>query len=230
MKADELIQIGIRLGSYDDLESLKIAIAHYVKLIGFDYFSVVAHDLGSFTKDEVFYTHNYPPDWEEHYFDHNYFAIDPANSAGENDEPLFKWSSTPDSPVIQAARDFGIRTGITVPLTEPGTKGFASYASATAKVDSDMEINAYFISPYIYSAIVKLIKFGARNEKYSLTKREIECLKWVCDGKTSWEISVILSISERTVLFHFSNIQKKLNTTNRLQSVAKSIVMGLINA
>jgi len=228
MQADDLIKIGVSLANHTKLPDLKSSIDSLVRSLGFDYFSVVAHDFQTFNQDEVFFTHNYPKQWEEHYFAHNYFEIDPANSADSGGQPIFKWATSSSSEVITSASEFGICSGITVPVIEPGSKGFASYASSAKNVDADMEVHAYFVSPYIYSAVVKVIKFGAQREEYSLTKREIECLKWVCDGKTSWEISKILDISERTVLFHLTNIQKKLNTTNRLQSVAKSIVIGLI--
>ncbi len=61
-----------------------------------------------------------------------------------------------------------------------------------------------------------------------LSKREIEILKWAKEGKTSFETSVILSISERTVNFHVGNILKKLNVINRVQAVAAALEKGII--
>jgi hypothetical protein len=43
----------------------------------------------------------------------------------------------------------------------------------------------------------------------SLTQRERECLTWVAAGKSSWEISRIMAISERTVNFHIGNTKRK---------------------
>jgi len=48
-----------------------------------------------------------------------------------------------------------------------------------------------------------------------LTKRELECLHWVAQGKTSWEIAQILGISERTVNFHINNSLAKSGCANR---------------
>ena len=59
--------------------------------------------------------------------------------------------------------------------------------------------------------------------KYSLTPREIEVLNWLKDGKTSWEISKILNISERCTNFHADNIKCKLGTVNRTQGVAIAV-------
>ena len=61
------------------------------------------------------------------------------------------------------------------------------------------------------------------------TPREREVLKWVKDGKTAWDISQILSISERTVKFHVQNIMRKVNATNKAQAVAICVENGFID-
>ena len=43
-----------------------------------------------------------------------------------------------------------------------------------------------------------------------LTERERDSLALVEEGKTDWEISVILSVSEATARFHVDNGRKKL--------------------
>ncbi len=62
-----------------------------------------------------------------------------------------------------------------------------------------------------------------------ITPREREVLGWLKQGKSSWEISVILDISESTVYFHVSNIMKKLGASNRPQAVAIASRLGLLN-
>jgi len=61
-----------------------------------------------------------------------------------------------------------------------------------------------------------------------LTEREKEVLTWVGRGKTSSEIAIILSLSERTVNFHCDQAMRRLDVINRTQAVAKSIAQGLI--
>jgi len=56
-----------------------------------------------------------------------------------------------------------------------------------------------------------------------LSRRELEVLKWLKLGKTSWDISIILRISERTVNYHVGNIVRKLGASNRMQAVYESI-------
>ncbi len=52
------------------------------------------------------------------------------------------------------------------------------------------------------------------NAKFHLTKRELEILSMLVEGKTSKEISAILYISKDTVNVHRKNLMKKLNISN----------------
>ena len=61
-----------------------------------------------------------------------------------------------------------------------------------------------------------------------LTSREHEILKWVKEGKSSWAIGMLFSISERTVKFHLSNLFTKLDVSNRTQAVARAVRLGLL--
>jgi LuxR family transcriptional activator of bioluminescence operon len=51
---------------------------------------------------------------------------------------------------------------------------------------------------------------------------------WACEGKTTWEISRIVEISERTVIYHLHNSAQKLGASNRQHAVAIAIGKGLI--
>ena len=62
-----------------------------------------------------------------------------------------------------------------------------------------------------------------------LTRRELEVLKWVMAGKSSWEISRITDCAEATVNFHISNIRQKFNVSTRQQALVKAIALGILN-
>lgn len=67
----------------------------------------------------------------------------------------------------------------------------------------------------------------SENAKKSLTRREHEILKWACLGKTYSEISLITSISVRTVKFHMHNIVEKLDVANAKHAISKAQQDGL---
>lgn len=62
-----------------------------------------------------------------------------------------------------------------------------------------------------------------------LTPKEAEVLKWLKQGKSTWDMSIILGISERTVKFHIGNIMRKLDATTRTHAVAIALEQGLVN-
>ena len=55
----------------------------------------------------------------------------------------------------------------------------------------------------------------------ALSAREMEIMEWVQNGKTNYEIGMILDISAFTVKNHLQRIFKKLDVINRAQAVAK---------
>lgn len=61
-----------------------------------------------------------------------------------------------------------------------------------------------------------------------LTKREMDVLSWTAQGKTAWEVSVILGMSEKTVNFHLGNIMRKLNVNSKHQAVLKYTAAGIL--
>jgi len=64
---------------------------------------------------------------------------------------------------------------------------------------------------------------------FCLSKREKEILFWLAEGKSNWDVSVILGISERTIRFHIKNVMKKLNAVNRTHAVAIAICENIID-
>jgi DNA-binding CsgD family transcriptional regulator len=64
----------------------------------------------------------------------------------------------------------------------------------------------------------------------SLSKREVECLRWAAIGKTDNDISAILSLSHATVRYHVQRAAEKLNAVNRSQAVFKAGQLGFLGA
>ena len=65
-------------------------------------------------------------------------------------------------------------------------------------------------------------------QSVKLTKREVEVLTLVIEGKSSKEVAEQLFVSKRTVDFHLANIYDKLNVTNRVQAFREATRRGLI--
>lgn len=61
-----------------------------------------------------------------------------------------------------------------------------------------------------------------------LTARELTCLGWAAIGKTSWEMGVILGLTERTVNFHIHNACKKLQVHSRQAAITAALQAGIL--
>lgn len=61
-----------------------------------------------------------------------------------------------------------------------------------------------------------------------LTEREIECLNWIAEGKTSDEMSVIIGISRNTVNNYITSIMRKTATKTRSEAIAFAVRNSLI--
>ena len=58
-------------------------------------------------------------------------------------------------------------------------------------------------------------KQSASDKPHPLTRRELDVLKWIMEGKRNSEIAKILGISSRTVEQHVAKILVKLNVETR---------------
>ena len=71
---------------------------------------------------------------------------------------------------------------------------------------------------------------GTQDERVvSLTKREIEVLTLVLEGKPSREVAAALFCSKRTVDFHLARIYDKLQVSNRVQAMRRAALLGLVD-
>ena len=135
-----------------------------------------------------------------------------------------------DYPAAILANDFNMIDGWTY-----GTLDLDTMSCVTLSVggpDEDGSIRSYKILEYLmpfFSEAFKKVYGPIANQEYSLTPREIEVLNWIKEGKSSWDISVILNCSKRVVDFHVNNLKKKLNAVSRAQAVAISMSQGIID-
>jgi DNA-binding CsgD family transcriptional regulator len=103
------------------------------------------------------------------------------------------------------------------------------FSSPSMKYDRRTVAMLELLTPHLHLAFANF--FDNELSKINnavLSPREKEVLNWLKQGKSSWDISVILGISKRTVDFHVNNVIKKLGATNRPQAVAVGTRLGLI--
>lgn len=84
------------------------------------------------------------------------------------------------------------------------------------------------LANYFHGHVLRMHGHDAEQE-ILVSARELDCLKWTAAGKTAFEASIILGISERTVRFHLNAAREKLGCVTTTQAVAKAIAHQLID-
>lgn len=70
---------------------------------------------------------------------------------------------------------------------------------------------------------------GMRTDRdFELTERELECLFWIAEGKTSDEIAVILGISRNTINNYITSVMRKTATKTRSEAIAYAVRNNLV--
>lgn len=170
-----------------------------------------------------------PDNWAEHYSKNTTILNDSLYLRSQSQSrPLF-WQA--DAKLEHEAflpmdnwRQFGMEEGIAIPLHGPS--GFYGYFALSRHKKEHIRLQDYFHLSYLGHIIQEQAVPLFSPEQSYLSVREKECLFWVSEGKTSWEIAQILGITERTVNFHLNNAIRKSGCKNRYQTVAKNIITG----
>lgn len=186
---------------------------------------------------------SYPDEWIRLYWQNGYFEADPIFQAALQQSGSHHWQTTyqktPSSSekqreFVDTARKFGLVDGITTGFADPryGVATFCSFASDdTIDATRYLPLVEYF-GYHIHLALLRTAPATTQppgERLRQLTPRELTVLNWIKNGKTNWEIAMIMSITERTIRFHIENIFSKLGVTSRSQAAAAAIKHGLPN-
>ena len=67
-----------------------------------------------------------------------------------------------------------------------------------------------------------------RRSAVALTRREVEVLSLLFEGRSTKEVADRLYVSKRTVDYHLCRIFEKLNVSNRVQALLRATELGLV--
>ncbi len=131
--------------------------------------------------------------------------------------------------IMNETRMFGIRMGVVLPSHDlDGASGCLVLTSdARAEMSPQEHVAVHLLSMY-FTQLGRQLAL-AHEPAPTLSKRQRECLLWVCAGKTDWEIGAILGISQDTVSEHLDAARRKLRVRTRAQAVAAALAKGLLN-
>jgi LuxR family transcriptional regulator, quorum-sensing system regulator BjaR1 len=230
-----------KLRDTNDYESVKSVFKESVNDLGVSAFIICDVPPDAPPGAQEIYASGWDKEWEERYLSKNYSKYDPVpNSVNWKADPYYweevelscKKDSTAITIMNEARSEFGMHAGYCVPIH--GLRGISGLVSV-ATSDRDWMLSEreeavlHVISLYAYEAVRRIRdKTSPGGGGLKLAPREIECIKWVAAGKTSWEIGMILGISAETVSDYLKSASKRLGTSSRAHLVAKSHRLKMI--
>lgn len=185
---------------------------------------------------------NYPEHWIEEYMLRNHHLTDPVIQFGLRSIAPFSWAEcrikadNSSFNFFEKPRSYRLTDGYCFTLHD--ANGCFSLLSVCDRFDPALfhileqqksELQMLLIRAHqLMNISPRVLDFiFPESSTKPLTQREHEILKWACIGKTYSEISLITSISVRTVKFHMSNIVDKLDVTNAKHAISKAQQDGL---
>ncbi len=127
---------------------------------------------------------------------------------------------TPDNLGIDFSHNAGEHASNEIEQIFPGKNIAGPFSRA--------EIIMNYALPHLRQALSRVTKEESQKPTTMLSCREREVLRWMSEGKCTWDISRILRITERTVYYHSQNIMHKLEATSRSHAVSIALKRGII--
>lgn len=187
--------------------------------------------------EEMMLLNGWTPEWSSYYFRNNLIKDDPCAAYCFRSTGPFEWKDAPYDPatwpaaekMMNDAADVGMRQGFCVPIHT-----FAGFQSVVSMGGKHVDLSPYakraihLMSIYAHNKACSVVRQPHDAYPPLLTRREKEILRWVAGGKTAWEISQILSISEGTVRDHLKAAARKFEAPNRVATVVAAFRRGEI--
>ncbi|WP_439817603.1 LuxR C-terminal-related transcriptional regulator [Zavarzinia sp. CC-PAN008] len=234
-----LDQFLTRLERMEDIESLDlIGLADRTRELlsdlgqhDFSVFSLRQHDdprpglfLGTMTEN-----------WSAHYINEGYHQFDPVMTAVSTADEPYTWDEIPRRNLVPRARQLfvdvgsiGYVNGIVVPMLIRGVGpvAFTTFARQP-EVTPAIKVLVEALARKVARRVARL-QHQQIDELPPLTPREAEILRWVALGLSAAQVGLVTGISARTVEYHLSNVQKKLNSNNQTNSVVIALAAGML--
>jgi LuxR family transcriptional regulator, quorum-sensing system regulator BjaR1 len=217
------------------IEEVRTVYGNSCQFFGLSAFIICDIPPGAPPGEREVYTSGWDENWLARYVEKNYSAHDPIPNHVNRTVNPFYWQEAekhsrlgPKSKLVmnEARSDFGMIDGYCVPIHGlQGISGVVSVATEMNKweLSEKEEAALHMISIYAYEAVRKIRgSTSASGGGPKISPRELECIRWLAEGKTTWEIGTILGIAEGTVSKYIKSASIKFGTSTRAHLVARA--------
>lgn len=183
---------------------------------------------------------NYHPEWQAEYFTRKFNKLDPVIKRALTLKRAFVWSGEWDKPRLSPdeqsffslAADFGIRSGITIPVRiAHGALAMFTLASSKQTMDVDREIDPVAAAAAIgqlHTRIQLADPTPSGEEPLRLDPPGACYVSWISDGKTMHEVAELEGVKYDRVRCKIENARKRFNVHTIAHLTAIAIRKKLI--
>jgi DNA-binding CsgD family transcriptional regulator len=233
----EIVDAGLRSKSEEDIRQLVLSLQN---LVPFEFALCSLSSISCRSADPYRIINvSYPLSWVDTYISEQLDRIDPVVAEHRLHFGFQYWSDSyekhPEArQFIMSASAYGLKTGYSYGLKTESGNGASLFSFGGRSMERSFRTCRILrrIVPHLHQALVRIVTPLDHLPQVTYAKlspREKEVLRWVKEGKTTCQISSVLSISERTVKFHVRNTLRKVRASTRAQAVAVSLEKGLID-
>jgi DNA-binding CsgD family transcriptional regulator len=221
----------------DNTQHLEGAIAQLRDLLNVDHIVYHSSKFGASPSADPYIRLTYPASWIKRYLQMGYVDVDPVLREGFRRTLPFDWSdlkieSAAEAAFLADALAHGVGPhGLSIPVvSKQGHRGLFSISFSRSESEwrdfvKDTLSALVEIANRIHRRVIAEV-FG--QDRPHLTTRELECLRWVAQGKDTNEIGIILNISPYTARDYLKSARFKLDCVTSAQAVSKAAQIGLL--
>lgn len=220
-------------------DDLRLLLEEVARELGFHYFALLHHRSVRSRSDQLVRIDNYPDGWAEELLTRHDIAADPVHLASLRTNAGFGWDklgeflplSSSQRDILDRSRHHGLGPGFTVPANVPGEpSGSCSFAVERGRSLPERRLQcAELIGVHAFRAARRIYGFSAAGAIPRLSRRELQCLRYVAAGKTDWEIATILGISVETARQYVKRARAAYDVVSRAQLVACGLRDALVS-
>ena len=225
-----------RVDNHVSIDGLLDDLLQVVAGYGFQHMIYTGLPVGDSSIAPLVKSNRFPQAWWDHYVESDYAKSDAVcQQVFSKVEPLV-WSEVDErftaidgaARVAGEAAEHGLADGYVVPLfSRDEWLSVMSFGGADKLLLNPRDRGAINLMAIYTSSMIER-RQRKQPGRARLSAREREVLLWTSAGKSCWEISVILNVSEQTVRFHTAQIRAKLNASNTTHAVVRALQHGEI--
>jgi len=222
-------------------DELQVEFVRFTRQLGFETVSAVAVIDHVLRESEFIAVDNTPAAYLATFWDRDHAKRDPVAQHCKTHSVPIVWdqatyTKADRGEMWEYQARFGYRCGISLALHMPkglhflvGVDRDQSLPACLAEINrmtADLQLFAVYAQDVAMRVLVP--KPPKEPDFPSLTRRELECLRWTMEGKTAWELGRILGIAEQTAVRHIYSATQKLGCVNKHQAVLKALRLEFI--